>query len=103
MRALPTLTAVAMVVFLVSAGQPGQAVTAGHGGAASGSPLPARIVGTPISGTSARAGPAPAPVTGLPSTKQQINVLKAALAKMHQNYATLSQSEPGPQDVFDYN
>ena len=103
LRALPTLTVAATVVFLVSAGQPGQAVTVGHGSAASGSPLHARIVGTPISGTAARPGTAPAPVTGLPSKKQQIKVLKAALATMHKNYSLLSGSEPGPQDVFDYN
>jgi subtilase family serine protease len=102
MRALPLLTAAATVVLLVSSGQPGDAQTVGHGGPA-GSPLHARIVGTPIAGTPARSGPAPAPVTGLPSKKQQIKVLKAALAKMHKNYAHLSQFEPGPQDVFDYN
>ncbi len=102
MRALPTLTAAATVVFLVSSGQPSQAVTVGHGGPA-GSPLRARIVGTPIAGTPVRSGPAPAPVTGLPSKKQQIKVLKAALAKMHKNYSKLSKFEPGPQDVFDYN
>jgi subtilase family serine protease len=103
LRALPALTAAATVVFLVSSGQPGQAVTVGHGGAPHGSPLRARIVGTPIPGSSARSGAAPAPVTGLPPKKQQIKVLKAALAKMHKNYAQLSQSAVGPQDVFDYN
>ena len=102
MRGLPALTAAVTVLFLVSSGQPGEAVTVGHGGPAS-PVLHARIVGTPIPGTSVRPGPGPAPVTGLPSKKQQIKVLKAALAKMHKNYASLSQGEPGPQDVFDYN
>jgi subtilase family serine protease len=101
MRGLPTLTAVMTVLFLVASGQPGQAVTVGHGGP-SGSALRARVVGTPLL-SSVPTGAAPAPVKGLPSRKQQIKVLKAALAKMHKNYATLSQSEPGPQDVFDYN
>jgi subtilase family serine protease len=101
-RALPALTAAATVVFLVSSGQPGQAVTVGHGGAPHGSPVRARGVGRPIFATSARPGPAAA-VTGLPSKKQQIKVLKAALAKMHKHYTQLSQSDPGAQDVFDYN
>ena len=30
-------------------------------------------------------------------------MLKAALAKMHKNYSTLSRIVPGPGDVFDYN
>jgi subtilase family serine protease len=103
MRALPALTAVATVVFLVSSGQPGQAVTVGNGGAPHGSPVRARGVGAPIFSTSVRPVPAPAPVKGLPPKKQQIKVLKAALAKMHKNYSMLSRFEPGPQDVFDYN
>src|SRR5215472_6176762 len=102
MRGLPALAAAATVVFLVSSGQPGQAVTVGHGGPASPAPH-ARIVGTPIPGTSIQPGPAPAPVKGLPSKKQQIKVLKAALAKMHKNYSQLSHNALGPQDVFDYN
>jgi hypothetical protein len=103
MRALPALTAAATVVLLMSSGQPGEAVTVGHGGPAHGSPLHARIVGTPILGTPVRSGGAAVPAGGLPSKKQQIKVLKAALATMHKNYSTLSQGEPGPQDVFDYN
>jgi subtilase family serine protease len=102
-RALPTLTAALTVVFLAASGQPGQAMTAGHGGAGGGAPLRARVTGTPLVGTSARSGAAAAPVTGLPSKKQQIKVLKAALAKMHKNYSTLSRFVPGPGDVFDYN
>jgi subtilase family serine protease len=102
-RTLPTLTALVTVVFLVASGQPGQATTAGHGTAAGGAPPRARVTGTTLAGTLAGSGAAAAPVTGLPSKKQQIKVLKAALAKMHKHYSTLSQGEPGPQDVFDYN
>src|SRR5215831_16445725 len=102
MRGLPTLTAALTALVLVSSGQPGAAVTVGHGGPGSGV-LHARIVGTPIAGISVRPGPAPAAVTGLPSKKDQIKKLKAALAKMHKNYAQLGQINPGPNDVFDYN
>jgi subtilase family serine protease len=91
------------MAFLVSSGQPGQAVTVGHGGAPHGAPVRARGVGRPIFATSARPGPAPAPVRGTPPKKQQIKVLKAALAKMHKHYSQLSQGDPGAQDVFDYN
>ena len=100
MRAIPVLTAGVAAAFLVGSSQPGLAgTTAGHG-----TPLMhARVTGTPIHGTATPAGPAPAPVTGLPSKKQQIKVLTAALAKMHKNYSTLQQFVPGPGDVFDYN
>jgi subtilase family serine protease len=103
MRALPVLTAGLTVAFLVAPGQPGQATTVGHGATAGGAPPRARVTGTALAGTLARSGAAAAPATGLPSKKQQIKVLKAALAKMHKNYSTLSRNEPGPQDVFDYN
>ena len=103
MRAVPLLAAALAVAFLVAPGQPGQAVTVGHGGAAGGATLRARVTGTPLAGTTARAGGAAAPVTGLPSKQQQIKVLRAALAKMHKNYSKLSQFVPGPGDVFDYN
>jgi len=101
MRGLPTLTAALTALVLVSSGQPSAAVTVGHGGPAHGKPLHSRIIGASIPGTSVR--PGPAPVTGLPSKQQQIKVLKAALAKMHKNYSSLSQGPLGPQDVFDYN
>jgi len=87
---------------LVPSGQPSAAGTAGHGGPGNGV-LHARIVGTPIAGIPVRPGPAPAPVRGLPSKKQQIKKLKAALAKMHNDYAQLGGINPGPNDVFDYN
>jgi hypothetical protein len=103
MRGLPTLTAGLTALVLVSSGQPSGAATVGHGGPAS-HVLHARIVGTPIADTGTRPGAAPAPVKGLPSKKQQIKVLKAALANMHKNYAQLGPpNEPGAQDVFDYN
>jgi subtilase family serine protease len=102
MRALPVLTAGLTVVFLVALGQPGQATTVGHGTTA-GAPPRARVTGTALAGTLARSGAGAAPAAGLPSKKQQIKVLKAALAKMHKNYPALSRNEPGPQDVFDYN
>jgi subtilase family serine protease len=98
MRALPVLTAGVTVAFLVTSGQPGLAGTT-----TGGSPLRARVTGTPIFGTATQPGPAPAPVTGLPSKKQQIEVLTKALALMHKNYAHLQQFVPGPGDVFDYN
>jgi subtilase family serine protease len=103
MRGLPALAAAATVVFLVSSGQPGQAVTVGHGGPAHSSPLRARVTGTPLYGTTAGSAGAPAATAGLPSKKQQIKVLRAALAKMHKNYSSLRFPPPGPQDVFDYN
>ena len=92
------MTAALTVVFLASSGQPGLAGTTGH---ASG-PLRARTTGQVLFGTPARSA-APAPATGLPSKRNQIKVLKAALAKMHKDYAQLGQINPGPNDVFDYN
>jgi hypothetical protein len=38
----------------------------------------------------------------LPSKKQQIRVLRAALAYMHAHFGALRRFEPGPVDVFDY-
>ena len=92
------MTAALTVVFLASSGQPGLAGTTGH---ASG-PLRARTTGQVLFGTPARSA-ASAPATGLPSKRNQIKVLKAALAKMHKDYAQLGQINPGPNDVFDYN
>jgi subtilase family serine protease len=60
-------------------------------------------------GTSAAVVPAApagaAAASGLPSRKQQIKVLTAALANMHKNFKTLNQltgGQFGPKDVFDY-
>jgi subtilase family serine protease len=103
MRAVPALAAVLTVAFLVSSGQPGQAVTVGHGGPPGGSPLRARVIGTPLFGTSAVSHTGPATAAPAPSKRQQITVLAAALKKMRQNYAQLAGFEPGPSDVFDYN
>jgi hypothetical protein len=38
----------------------------------------------------------------LPGRRQQIRVLRAALAYMHAHYPALRRYEPGPVDVFDY-
>src|SRR5215469_12745842 len=96
MRALPTMTAALTVVFLASSGQPGLAGTTGHAGG----PLKARITGQVLYGTPTRST---APVSGLPSKKDQIKKLTAALKRMHKDYAQLGQINPGPNDVFDYN
>ena len=51
------------------------------------------------------AAQAAAASAGLPSRAQQIKVLTAALANMHQNYKALNQltgGALGPKDVFDY-
>ncbi len=102
-RALPTLTAALTVVFLVSSGQPGLAGTTGRPGPSGGSPLRARVTGTPLLGTSTRPPAGPAPAAGLPSKQNQIKVLAAVLRRMHKNYSTLRRFVPGPGDVFDYN
>jgi subtilase family serine protease len=63
-------------------------------------PLRARIIGTVIPGSGAEAAPAAAPA-GLPSKKQQIKVLTAALATMSKDYQSLPNT-PGVADIFDY-
>jgi subtilase family serine protease len=63
-------------------------------------PLRARIIGTVIPGSGAEAAPAAAPA-GLPSKKQQIKVLTAALATMSKHYQSLPNT-PGVADIFDY-
>jgi subtilase family serine protease len=63
-------------------------------------PLRARIIGTVIPGSGAEAAPAAAPA-GLPSKKQQIKVLTAALATMSKDYKSLPNT-PGVADIFDY-
>ena len=84
------LAAAIAVALLPSAGQ----------AAVVGSPPRARITGRPLLG---QAISAPAVTGGLPSKKQQIKVLVAALARMRKNYAKLGSSEPGPVDILDYN
>lgn len=57
---------------------------------------PAGTAGAPLARTQdLSAGP-------LPPKRQQIRVLKAALAYMHAHYGALRRYEPGPVDVFDY-
>jgi len=68
--------------------------------AAGPTPLRARITGTAIPGSGAEAAPAAAPA-GLPSKKQQIKVLTAALAKMSKDYKSLPNT-PGVADIYDY-
>jgi subtilase family serine protease len=84
------------------------AVTAGGLGAGMASasataagPQHARATAAVIPATPAGAAAA----SGLPSRRQQIKVLTAALANMHKNFKALNQligGEAGPQDVFDY-
>jgi len=93
-RAWPLLAA-ALMVALVPA--PGLAAVAGR--PAGGPPIRARITGRPLPGTAISALARP---SGLPSKKQQIRVLTAALARMRKHFAKLN-SEPGPVDIFDYN
>jgi subtilase family serine protease len=63
----------------------------------------ARITGAPIPGTVAGAAPrASSAAGGLPTRKNQIKVLTAALRRMHKNYAKFAQDTPGPGDIFDY-
>jgi subtilase family serine protease len=67
----------------------------------------ARVTGAPIPGTVAGAAPGTSTGTssaagGLPTRKNQIKVLTAALRRMHKNYAKFAQDTPGPADIFDY-
>ena len=73
-------TAIALAL-LPSAGQ----------AAVAGSPARARITARPLPG---QAISAPAVTGGLPSKKQQIKVLVAALARMRRNYAKLALPNP---------
>ena len=96
-RYAPLLAAALVVAYLPAAGA--QAGTAPSGG-----PMRARITGAAIPYTShATAGSKAAPA-GLPTRKQQIKVLTAALKLMHKDYVKdhFSQVTPGPMDVFDY-
>jgi hypothetical protein len=97
-RSLPLLAAALAVAFLPAAGGSALAGTATAGGG----PLRARITGAPIPGTTSGALPGRAVASGLPSKKNQIKVLSAALALMHKKYAQLGQDTPGPADIFDY-
>ncbi len=95
-RTLPITAAALMAAFLLPSAQAGAAGAAGH-------PLRARITGAVIAGTSTTAAPAPASTRGLPSKRDQIKVLTAALAKMKQGFAQFAGSTPGPADIFGYN
>ena len=68
-------------------------------------PIHARITGRAFIGTPGAPLVATRDITPtpLPSRKQQIRVLRAALAYMHKHYGSLQRYEPGPVDVFDYN
>jgi hypothetical protein len=68
--------------------------------AAGPAPLRARVTGTVIPGSGSPAAPAAAPA-GLPSKKQQIKVLTAALAMMSKDYKSLPNT-PGVADIVDY-
>jgi hypothetical protein len=65
-----------------------------------------RITGRPIFGISTTGvSAAQAKPSGLPSKSKQIEVLKAVLRKMREDYAKharVAQYTPGPQDIFDY-
>jgi len=76
------------------------AFTAAASAGPSPAPLRARITGAVIPGSGAEAAPAAAPA-GLPSKKQQIKVLTAALATMSKNYESLAGT-PGVPDIYDY-
>ena len=95
-RTLPITAAALMAAFLLPSAQAGAAGAAGH-------PLRARITGAVIAGTSTTAAAAPASTRGLPSKRDQIKVLTAALAKMKQGFAQFAGSTPGPADIFGYN
>jgi hypothetical protein len=94
------MVALAALAFLPAAGP---APSAGASTATHPRPARARVTETVIAG--GRSAPAPAPraaPAGLPSKKQQIKVLTAALAKMRENYRSLSRSTPGVADIYDY-
>ena len=110
-RAMSAGSSIAAISLLVTAtlvlGGAGP-VLAGNGthphGVVSG-PVHARITGRAFIGTAAAplvAAPDTRPAP-LPPKKQQIRVLRAALAFMHKHYGSLRGYEPGPVDVFDYN
>src|SRR5207245_989650 len=95
-RTLPVTAVALTAAFSLPSAQAG---AAGPGG---GHPLRARITGAPIPGTGTAATAAQA-AGGLPSKQDQINVLKAVLAKMKKNFAQFAGDTPGPADIFDYN
>jgi subtilase family serine protease len=96
-RYAPLLAAALMVAYLPSAGA--QAGTAPSGG-----PMRARITGAAIPYTSHATTGSKAAPAGLPTRKQQIKVLTAALKLMHKDYVKdhFADVTPGPMDVFDY-
>jgi subtilase family serine protease len=95
-RRIPPVLALALMTAPLSSGQAGPAGTAPSAGAH----LRARITGAPLPGTAAvvPAGRA----AGLPSKKDQVKVLTAALKRMRDNYAKFRNLTPGPMDIFDY-
>jgi subtilase family protein len=95
-RTLPITAAALMAAFLLPSAQADAAGPAGR-------PLRARVTGAIIAGTSTTAAPAPASTSGLPSKRDQIKVLAAALAKMKRRFAQFAGSSPGPADIFGYN
>jgi hypothetical protein len=97
-RSLPLLAAALTVAFLPAAGGSALAGTA----AAGGGPLRARVTGAPVPGTTGALPRGQVAASGLPSKKNQIKVLTAALNLMHKNYGKLAGETPGPSDVFDY-
>jgi subtilase family serine protease len=92
----PVAAAVVAATALLSGSLAAVAATGavGHG------PVRARITGTAIPGS--QSNTAAAAAAALPSKKQQIKVLTAALATMRKHYKTLSQSTPGVTDIYDY-
>lgn len=100
-RALLGTAAAALVMTgAVAAASTGRAGATGG----SGSPLRARVTGTPIPGTAnwraVTTGEAAAVAT--PSKSGQIRRLRAVLAKIHADYSSWAGASPGPEDVLDY-
>jgi hypothetical protein len=105
---LSSIAAMALVVtrtFVLAGAGPVLAGNGAQGHAAAIGPIRARVTGKAFIGT--RAAPLVATrdtsPTPLPPRRQQVRVLKAALAYMHKHYSSLQRYEPGPVDVFDYN
>jgi len=95
-RTLPITAAALMAALWLPSAQAGAAGPGGH-------PLRARVTGGVIASTSTTAPAAPAAASGLPSKRDQIKVLTAALATMKRSFAEFAGSRPGPADIFGYN
>jgi hypothetical protein len=102
-RTLPITAAALMAAFLLPSAQAGAAGPPTRLPVPPSPPLRARVTGAVIAGTSTTAAPAPASTSGLPSKRDQIKVLTAALAKMKRSFAQSAGSTPGPADIFGYN